>query len=719
MFTNSSTQALSTNNKRNMETLFIPLHYTVPRKPPKSQIVFDYNESLSADEALNHFVAVCERLSVGLTVSGPSIVAVASGTSLELEKIRKTVLKNYREWTSTTIPLEAPLAPQALAKLEEIAHYCSVEIIVTQKPDISIFGEVDLVAHARHRVLLILNWTYGYTLCAFNAPQSVQPAICGPGRQHLRTLFQQTRCNVYTSPITREASELCTDEVWIAGEPAQMPVAQKILEGIFTRTESYVQECRITEPALDGLNYSDVEKMMVRHATFIQLPPRGSGSTLVRVQGANRSSIQRSVEELMHLAGAYYSAIVECEAQDDVLIAVAATGVTILGNDSQVILYGESRVVKRGIDLLASMIQCGRVRYILEQANTQKEFILGKKQGKVLKIMNTSSSTIALEPLHEHNFRISIESSSPLASKTSIRMLEGELPAEKLLYVPESFHKQVIGAGGQTIQSLMRKHNVFIRFGTSGDKYPNAFGNLIVDNVTIRCPAKNSSSIDAAAEELQGLVEHISTNQQPDKCWFRLTRNHRRLLLSECPNLFRDIEFSTGASIKLPNEESLDTQIIEISGLKESPIQAAHRLKEALPRDYQFLVPWSPRFSSLVGPDSDFALSVAVPLFLGHGAHVQAFEKVQLQEDPSEYSQIVVSFSGLLDIARIERIITVYLRRHGLDLVDKGELKSNPIIFNKPAQATAPLSTNRSNLETPVPKRRLGDRSRNQLHYAI
>lgn len=698
----------------------MPLHYTVPKKPPKSQIVFDYNANISADEALSRFVAVGESLNIGLTVSGGSIVAVGSGMSDDLDGVRKTVLKTYKEWNSISIPLEAPLAPQALSKLREIAEYCRVEIVVTQKPDVILIGESDLVVHARYRVLLVLNWSYGYTLCRLDAPQSVQPAICGPDRQHLRTLFQQTKCNVYAPPVTREALELSVDEVWIAGDPAQMPVARKLLEGVFSRTETYVQECHITEPTLDALDYAEVERMMVHHATFIQLPPRGSGATLVRVQGANRSSIGRCVDELMRLAGTYYTAIVECEQIDDVSIAVAATGVTVFANDNQMVLSGKSELVKRAVDLLASMIPCGRVRYMLEQAISQKEFILGKKQGKVTKIMSGTSSVISLDPLHEYNFRMSIEAASALEAKTSIRLLEAELPAERSLYIPESFHKQIIGAGGLTIQSLMRKHNVFIRFGSSGDKYPNAFGNLIVDNVVIRCPSKNASSIDAAADELQGLVDHISKSQQPDKCWFRLTRNHRRLLLSECPNVIRDIELSTGASIKLPDEESRDTQIIEISGLKESPLQAANRLRTALPRDYQFLIPWSPRFSSLVGPDSDFALSVAVPLFLGQGAHVQAFERVELQGDPSEYSQIVVSFTGSLDIALIERVITVYLRRHGLNLVDKGEIRSNPIIDKKPAaQVVVPLTVNRMNLDTPVPKRRLGERARNNMNYAI
>ena len=42
--------------------------------------------------------------------------------------------------------------------------------------------------------------------------------------------------------------------------------------------------------------------------------------------------------------------------------------------------------------------------------------------------------------------------------------LMGEFPAECTFYIPEEHHKRLIGYGGQTIQALMKKYGVYVKF---------------------------------------------------------------------------------------------------------------------------------------------------------------------------------------------------------------------------------------------------------------
>ena len=48
-------------------------------------------------------------------------------------------------------------------------------------------------------------------------------------------------------------------------------------------------------------------------------------------------------------------------------------------------------------------------------------------------------------------------------------LVEQELPAAISFYIPDRYHKRIIGIGGHHIQSIMRKHSVFVKFSNAMD----------------------------------------------------------------------------------------------------------------------------------------------------------------------------------------------------------------------------------------------------------
>lgn len=120
------------------------------------------------------------------------------------------------------------------------------------------------------------------------------------------------------------------------------------------------------------------------------------------------------------------------------------------------------------------------------------------------------------------NFLITLSGTSVPETLQGLMMLLEELPAEISFHVPETYHKRIIGVGGRTIQRIMKKYGVFVKFfngsAAEGDFGGNANGQSpetdvdregntgspptpvgngdAEDNVVARTPAKNAANLE-------------------------------------------------------------------------------------------------------------------------------------------------------------------------------------------------------------------------------
>ncbi|KAL6941991.1 hypothetical protein ACO0QE_003155 [Hanseniaspora vineae] len=181
--------------------------------------------------------------------------------------------------------------------------------------------------------------------------------------------------------------------------------------------------------------------------------------------------------------------------------------------------------------------------FLFELLPEFQDFITGKKFGKLNKIEEESNAKLSLlfeqttsvplvkvkqmelEHDGEHvsnasfsntdTIYVEVQDDSSLESVfKAVQLMHMEIPFEKSIFIPESFHKAIIGNGGKLIQSIMRRHNVFIQFSNTHCYPQSDFSFIRFDNVLIRCPYKNRNTIADAENELFELEKKILQNME-------------------------------------------------------------------------------------------------------------------------------------------------------------------------------------------------------------
>jgi predicted PilT family ATPase len=226
------------------------------------------------------------------------------------------------------------------------------------------------------------------------------------------------------------------------------------------------------------------------------------------------------------------------------------------------------------------------IRFQIELANEHREFISGKKNGKINKIMQTTNVKIKFETFNDHNFLIDIAGNDASVLQ-GLTLLQEELPAEISFHVPESYHKRIIGVGGRSIQRIMKKYGVYVKFSNAEEFAALGGYNDNEDNVVARTPAKNAINLDNLKQSVMELVNpkvssyfvqlaraHV-LNQDKDYIHetVAIPRRYHRTLLGEKSIFIRDIENKTNSRVRFPDKETA-SDIITIFG-PESQIQIA------------------------------------------------------------------------------------------------------------------------------------------------
>lgn len=280
----------------------------------------------------------------------------------------------------------------------------------------------------------------------------------------------------------------------------------------------------------------EVKKIMEVNGTYVQLPPLGSAKGIMRVQGVEQMFVEKTIKQIMQITGQYYNASwwlmsdptvsrpgqVRPPKDDqihDMLCDICAfsaaeisynkNGFEIHGSDDQVKLAleiaNEVRFVKQG---------AYQIRVKIELANEHKEFVAGKKNGKINKIMGQSNVQVMFDGFNEYNFYICVVGSKYEPAMLGLELVEQELPAAVSFYVPDQYHKRIIGIQGAHIQRLMKKYSVYVKFLNPTERESGTGGWLDADlvgdnNVVIRTPARNAANLELVKREIMDTVQKV------------------------------------------------------------------------------------------------------------------------------------------------------------------------------------------------------------------
>ncbi|CAI8499786.1 unnamed protein product [Pichia kudriavzevii] len=422
------------------------------------------------------------------------------------------------------------------------------------------------------------------------------------------------------------------------------------------------------------------DEMMFKTSCYLSLPPlgyqsidnnevnqyntnKGSSSNrnnnkssligdLITVQGNSIEEVEILIDELTNKASSFYSEKVEFTVQsnsdhpidinkllnfNDSLTFNSNCFVTCSKVDNKYIfqLMGNSENIKIATNCLTqfetysgSSFSNQFVQYQIELTNKEKDFIAGKKNGKIIKIINMSAVSIKLLPFNDQNFIVEISGNELMDAVVGLGLFEDELPTIFHFNVPESFHRQIIGVGGQTIQIIMRKFNVFVKFSNSFELSDKTLDSQHIlqstnfqqsfirkNNVIIKCPSKNKSEIPLAKLELEKLVDKVKRNSYSSTTvrlslqqWKLLTSAEFNILFNinrkKPTNFITELEKKTNTFISYPPLDSIsnnqESVIIEIYGVENNSKLCFSELKKIIPYSYRFKINKSSNIDSLI-----------------------------------------------------------------------------------------------------------------------
>ncbi|PFH50739.1 hypothetical protein AMATHDRAFT_60568 [Amanita thiersii Skay4041] len=509
--------------------------------------------------------------------------------------------------------------------------------------ELVITGHEDSVDLARVRLLVMLDELSGLHAERCEIDHKVHAIIAGRKRVMLQTIQEETATNIYypsplqglmgpevTTSITSTGAN-SRNTIWITGEFFGVQRARDMLFSVsVTKSKTVIsRDTAILPRKLDWMvtdRGDDLKQIMSDNSTFIQFPPLGSSTSLITVYGDNRVNIQRTIRSIMQLACQYYvgsfwllpiqfnallpPATLNPTAVTHLLKQISiATGAEVVFKSMCFEMHGLEHEVRAAVAMIMELEVIKtfhhEIRFQIELSNEHREFISGKKNGKINKIMQTTNVKIKFETFNDHNFLIDI--SGPDSSVLQgLSLLQEELPAEISFHVPETYHKRIIGVGGRSIQRIMKKYGVYVKFSNAEEFAALGGYNDNDDNVVARTPAKNAINLDNLKQSVMELVN------PKDKDYVNETviipRRYHRTLLGEKSIFIHDIESKTNSSVRFPDKESA-SDVVVIFG-PESQVQiAASMLLDHVPFEADMVVPPSselprlcalPEFNNLV-----------------------------------------------------------------------------------------------------------------------
>ncbi|PPQ90451.1 hypothetical protein CVT25_014969 [Psilocybe cyanescens] len=542
--------------------------------------------------------------------------------------------------------------------------------------ELVITGTEDAVDLARVRLLVMLDELSGLHSEVCEIDHKLHAIVAGRKRNVLQTIQEETATNIYyPSPLQDlMGPDISThtgtgarnsNVIWITGEFFGVQRARDMLFQVsVTKSKSVIsRDTAILPRKLDWMvtdRAEDLKSIMSDNATFIQFPPLGSSTSLITVYGDHRVNIQRTVRSIMQLACQYYvgsfwllpvqfnALLPPANLNSSTITALlkqisTATGAEVVFKSMCFEMHGLEQEVRTAVNMIMELDVIKafhhEIRFQIELSNEHRDFISGKKNGKINKIMQTTNVKIKFETFNDHNFLIDIAGPDNSVLQ-GLTLLQEELPAEISFHVPEGYHKRIIGVGGRSIQRIMKKYGVYVKFSNAEEFAALGGYNDNDDNVVARTPAKNAINLDNLKLSVMELVN------PKDKDFVNETvsipRRYHRTLLGEKSIFIRDIETKTNSRVRFPDKETA-SDVVTIYG-PESQVQiAATMLLDHVPFEADMAVP----------PSSELPRVCASPEFNAMVEHVKRELQVSISpnfrragiangntgtETPTEYS---------------------------------------------------------------------------------
>ncbi|KAL8958373.1 MAG: hypothetical protein Q9183_005850, partial [Haloplaca sp. 2 TL-2023] len=189
-----------------------------------------------------------------------------------------------------------------------------------QRLRIAIYGDPESTEHAKVRVLIMIDQVLRRIVDVVKAELPLQNIICGRTRKNIRLIEAMSKTAIYFPPsfpriygyLPPGAHRRGEDEIYITGDTQEsILLAKKRLLEIVLTTKCYHKSINVSAHKIDSIildRIDKVRKVMEANGTYVLFPPLASQRGLIRVQGTEILHVERTVREIMTLAGQFYGA---------------------------------------------------------------------------------------------------------------------------------------------------------------------------------------------------------------------------------------------------------------------------------------------------------------------------------------------------------------------------------------------------------------------------
>lgn len=247
--------------------------------------------------------------------------------------------------------------------------------------------------------------------------------VSGRTGKNIKLIESATKTAIYFPPpfpgvfgfIPPGATRRAPDEIFITGETQdRINHAKQKLRELVSGIKLFSKDVMVSASKIDNIlldRLDKVRKIMETNGSHVLFPQLGSQRGLVRVQGTDVLHVERTVKEMMALAGQFYSAswwiimpdpaqapALRAPSPDDIRIMLgdicSNSGADLSFDKFTFTINGSDDAVKAAMMVIYQIPFVKRtpyqVRVKIELANEHKEFVSGKKNGKINKIMGQS-----------------------------------------------------------------------------------------------------------------------------------------------------------------------------------------------------------------------------------------------------------------------------------------------------------------------------------------
>ncbi|CAO3595653.1 unnamed protein product [Absidia cylindrospora] len=426
-------------------------------------------------------------------------------------------------------------------RLETLANDFGVtfSIDISPEPSIVIQGTVTRVEAARIQTLVYLDQLLDLHVDSVSLPPLLHNILGGKRHYQLQSVMEETATNIYLEPpfiIGHVGTPLQQQHgiVYISGDTIGTKRAKVLVKKLAEQKLNclYHKESSFDPHKIDWIllhQQDQLKKLLRDNGSFIHFPKIGAGTGIIQVYAENRINTERTLRLLNHMAYSIYTATFKIKSTSignggqanrdwslevsnfvSQLAELSGGEVVYHSDQAKIDVYGSDTSIRLAYQHLKdSKFKENHISTCIsvELASEHRAFMKGKKSGKVNKIVKSCGANIKFIPAYsDYNCIVTVDSTDLDKAFYGLELLSHELPEERSFYVPEIYHRRIIGVGGKNIQRIMRKYGVYVKF-SGADEFTELGGYFENEhNVFARTPRKYSSSLNQLYDEVMELI---------------------------------------------------------------------------------------------------------------------------------------------------------------------------------------------------------------------